>query len=50
MMPELYADVDFTQGFTFLDKELRDSIHVSLSEGYNAAKYVDTLVLKSGKK
>ena len=52
MLPELYADVDFTQGFTFLDKELRDTIQVSLSEEHNAAKYVDTLVqvpLKSGK-
>ena len=52
MMPELYEDVDFSQGFTFLDKELRDTIQVSLSEGHNSAKFVDTLVqvpLKSGK-
>lgn len=52
MMPELYEDVDFTQDFTYLDKELRDTIQVSLSEDHNAAKYVDTLVqvpLKTGK-
>ncbi|MBQ3646746.1 MAG: hypothetical protein II960_09125 [Synergistaceae bacterium] len=52
MMPELYEDVDFSQNFTFLDKELRDTIQVSLSEDHNAAKFVDTLVqvpLKSGK-
>ena len=51
MMPELYEDVDFSQGFTFLDKELRDTIQVSLSEEHNSAKFVDTLVqipLKSG--
>ena len=43
MMPELYED---------LDKELRDTIQVSLSEEHNSAKFVDTLVqvpLKSGK-
>ena len=52
MMPELYKDVNFSQGFTFLDKELRDTIQVSLSEEHNSAKFVDTLVqvpLKSGK-
>ena len=52
MLPDLYEDVDFTQGFKFLDKELRDTIQVSQSEEHNAAKYVDTLVqvpLKSGK-
>ena len=52
MMPELYEDVDFSQDFTSLDKELRDTIQVSLSEEHNAAKFVDTLVqipLKSGK-
>ena len=52
MMPELYEDADFSQGFTFLDKELRDTIQVSLSEEHNSAKFVDTLVqvpLKSGK-
>lgn len=50
MMPELYVDVDFSQDFTFLDKELRDTIQVSLD--HNPAKFVDTLVqvpLKSGK-
>ena len=52
MMPELYDDVDFSQDIKFLDKELRDTIQVSMSEEHNAAKYVDTLVqvpLKSGK-
>ena len=52
MIPDLYEDVDFSQGFTFLDKELRDTIQVSLSEEHNSAKFVDTLVqvpLKSGK-
>ena len=52
MMPEVYEDVDFSQNFTFLDKELRDTVQVSLSEEHNAAKFVDTLVqlpLKSGK-
>lgn len=52
MMPELYDDVDFSQEVTFLDKELRDTIQVSLSAEHNAAKYVDTLVqvpLKTGK-
>ena len=44
MMPELYEDVDFSQNFTFLDKELRDTVQVSLSEEHNAAKFVDTLV------
>ena len=51
MMPELYNDVDFTQSFTFLDKELRDTLQV-MGEEHNAAKFVDTLVevpLKSGK-
>ena len=51
MMPELYKDVDFTQSFTFLDKELRDTLQV-MGEEHNAAKFVDTLVqvpLKSGK-
>lgn len=52
MMPELYEDADFSQDIIFLDKELRDTIQVSLSEEHNAAKYVDTLVqvpLKTGK-
>ena len=52
MMPELYDDVDFSQTPKFLDKELRDTIQVSLSAEHNAAKFVDTLVqvpLKSGK-
>ena len=31
MMPELYEDVDFTQSFTFLDKELRDTLQVRRS-------------------
>ena len=51
MMPELYEDVDFTQSFTFLDKELRDTLQV-MGEEHNAARFVDTLVqvpLKSGK-
>ena len=52
MMPELYDDVDFSQEFKFLDKELRDTIQVSQSEEHNAARFVDTLVqvpLKSGR-
>ncbi|MBR0203680.1 MAG: hypothetical protein IJQ56_04865 [Synergistaceae bacterium] len=52
MMPELHNDVDFSQEFTFLDKELRDTIQVSMNEEHNAAKFVDTLVqvpLKSGR-
>lgn len=52
MMPELYDDVDFSQNFTFLDKELRDTIQVSLSDEHHSAKFVYTLVqlpLKSGK-
>ena len=52
MTPERYENVDFSQGFTFLDKELRDIIQVSLSEEHNSAKFVDTLVqipLKSEK-
>ena len=52
MIPELYNDVDFSQELKFLDKELRDTIQVSLNEEHNAAKFVDTLVqipLKSGK-
>ena len=52
MIPDLYEDVDFSQGFTFLDKELRDTIQVSLAVEHNSAKFVDTLVqvpLKSGK-
>ena len=52
MIPELYDDVDFSQKPTFLDKELQDTIQVSLSEEHKAAKLVDTLVqlpLKSGK-
>ncbi|MBQ3646394.1 MAG: hypothetical protein II960_07315 [Synergistaceae bacterium] len=52
MIPELYNDVDFSQEPTFLDKELQDTIQVSLSEEHRAAKFVDTLVqvpLKSGK-
>lgn len=44
MMPELYDDVDFSQNFTFLDKELRDTIQVSLSDEHHSAKFVDTLV------
>ena len=44
MMPELYEDADFSQDIIFLDKELRDTIQVSLSEEHNAAQYVDTLV------
>lgn len=52
MMPELYEDVDFSEDIKFLDKELRDTIQVSMSEEHNSAKFVDTLVqvpLKSGK-
>ena len=51
-IPELYDDVDFSQEIKFLDKELRDTIQVSLTEEHNSAKFVDTLVqlpLKSGK-
>ena len=51
MMPELYEDVDFSERFTFLDKELRDTLQV-MGEDHNAARFVDTLVqvpLKSGK-
>ena len=52
MIPELYADVDFSQEPKFLDKELQDTIQVSLSAEHKSAKFVDTLVelqLKSGK-
>ena len=52
MMPELYEDVDFSQDVTYLDKELRDTIQVTLSEEHNAAKFIDTLIqvpLKTGK-
>ena len=52
MIPELYADVYFSQEPKFLDKELQDTIQVSLSAEHNSAKFVDTLVelqLKSGK-
>ena len=52
MIPELYADVDFSQEPKLLDKELQDTIQVSLSAEHNSAKFVDTLVelqLKSGK-
>lgn len=52
MMPELYEDVDFSQNLTYLDKELRDTIQVTLSEEHNAAKFIDTLIqvpLKTGK-
>ena len=52
MMPELYNDVDFSQKPTSLDKELQDTIQVTLSEEHKAAKSVDTLLqvpMKSGK-
>ena len=52
MMPELYEDVDFSQDLTYLDKELRDTIQVTLSEEHKAAKFIDTLIqvpLKTGK-
>ena len=52
MIPELYADVDFSQEPKFLDKELQDTIQVSISAEHKSAKFVDTLVelqLKSGK-
>ena len=51
-MPELYDDVDFSQEVKFLDKELQDTIQVTLGEEHNPAKFIDTLVelpLKSGK-
>ena len=52
MMPKLYEDVDFSQDLTYLDKELRDTIQVTLSEEHKAAKFIDTLIqvpLKTGK-
>ena len=51
-MPELYKDVDFSQKVKFLDKELQDTIQVTLAEEHNSAKFIDSLVelpLKSGK-
>ena len=44
MIPDLYDATDFSQQPKFLDKELRDTIQVSLSGEHNAAKFVDTLV------
>lgn len=52
MTPELYNGADFSQDYIFLDKELRDTIQLSMNEEHNSAKFVDTLVqvpLKSGK-
>ena len=52
MIPDLYEDVDFSQEIKFLDKELQDTIQVSLSAEHKSARFVDTLVqvpLKSGK-
>ena len=51
-MPELYKDVDFSQEVKFLDKELQDTIQVTLAKEHNSAKFTDSLVelpLKSGK-
>ena len=51
-MPKLYNDVDFSQEVQFLDKELQDTIQVTLAEEHNSAKFIDSLVelpLKSGK-
>lgn len=51
-MPELHNDVDFSQKVKFLDKELQDTIQVTLAEEHNSAKFIDSLVelpLKSGK-
>ena len=51
MIPELHADTDFSRDITFLDKELRDAIQVSLGDEHNSAKFVDALAkvpLKSG--
>ena len=51
-IPELYDDVDFSQEVKFLDKELQDTIQVTLGEEHNPAKFIDTLVelpLKSWK-
>ena len=51
-MPKLYNDVYFSQEVQFLDKELQDTIQVTLAEEYNSAKFIDSLVelpLKSGK-
>ena len=51
-MPELHNDVDFSQEVKFLDKELQDTIQVTLAEEHNSAKFIDSLVelpLKSGK-
>ena len=51
-MPELYKDVDFSQEVKFLDKELQDTIQVTLAKEHNSAKFIDSLVelpLKSGK-
>ncbi len=51
-MLQLYNDVDFSQKVKFLDKELQDTIQVTLAEEHNSAKFIDSLVelpLKSGK-
>ena len=51
-MLELYNDVDFSQEVKFLDKELQDTIQVTLAGEHNSAKFIDSLVelpLKSGK-
>ena len=51
-MPQLYNDVDFSQEVKFLDKELQDTIQVTLAKEHNSAKFIDSLVelpLKSGK-
>ena len=51
-MPQLYKDVDFSQEVKFLDKELQDTIQVTLAKEHNSAKFIDSLVelpLKSGK-
>ena len=51
-MPQLYSDVNFSQEVKFLDKELQDTIQVTLAKEHNSAKFIDSLVelpLKSGK-
>ena len=52
MIPDIYEDVDFSQEIKFFDKELQDTIQVSLGAEHKSAKFVDTLVqvpLKSEK-
>ena len=52
MIPDIYEDVDFSQEIKFFDKELQDTIQVSLGAEHKSAQFVDTLVqvpLKSEK-